>query len=121
MNYTKNGSLLKKQQTVSIPEKKEVEAFLIALQEDLSTYPEILKTKTVAEILQVNQRTVLNYINLNWLVGNGISTRNIKVLKTDLINFIASRRFPDVFDREIPKFKIIKKNKSNLKDSSLFG
>jgi uncharacterized protein YfaT (DUF1175 family) len=118
-NYSYSGSLMKKKES---PKLEEINIHAQALQEDLSVYPEILSTKDCAKIVGVTARTILNYVNLNWLKANGISSRSIRVLKTDLIKFILSRRFEDVFDRDIPDFKIIKKEKMQIpqKEQTLF-
>lgn len=105
-----NGSLLKKKtDTDKETEEKEFELKLDHL-------PEIMTAQQVASVLGVTARTVSNYRNLNWLTGHGVSSHKYLFLKSDLIRFILSRRQTDVFDREIPKFQIIRKEKKMTED-----
>jgi len=135
MNYTKNGSLLKSKNPVethgsashggashsatslqdSQSDRRE------KLEKSLSTYPEILSAKQVGEILHVTARTITNYRNLGWLVSHDLSTHSFSYLKSEIIDFILSRRQEDAFDRKIPKFKIVKKGKKEIPQLSLFS
>lgn len=129
MNYTKNGSLLKTKKTTTLTPLSQRGAGEIStderrenLEKSLSTYPEILSAKQVGEILHVTSRTITNYRNLGWLVSHDLSTHSFSYLKSEIIDFILSRRQEDAFDRKIPKFQIIKKEKKQEPEiPSLFG
>lgn len=126
MNYTKNGSLLKTKNNnvethggasplnVSTDERRE------KLEQSLKNYPEVMSSKQVGEVLHVTSRTITNYRNLGWLVSHDLSTHSFSYLKSEIIDFILSRRQEDAFDRNIPKFQIIKKEKKEIPQPTLF-
>lgn len=129
MNYTKNGSLLKTKKTTNTTtplakgglegiedERRE------KLKQSLKNYPEVMSSKQVGEVLHVTSRTITNYRNLGWLVSHDYSTHSFSYLKSEIIDFILSRRQEDAFDRNIPKFQIIKKEKKQQPEiPSLFS
>lgn len=110
--HSTEGSLLKKSDGTKDNKETDKTEFEIRL----AHLPEIMSAQQVAEVLGVTARTVGNYRNLNWLTSVCYSSHKYQFLKSDLIRFILSRRQEDVFDREIPKFKIVRKEKKKVEE-----
>lgn len=110
--HSTEGSLLKKSDGTKDNKETDKTEFEIRL----AHLPEIMTAQQVASVIGVTARTVGNYRNLNWITGYMMSSHKYIFHKADVIKFIKSRRQEDVFDREIPKFKIVRKEKKKVEE-----